>query len=183
MTVFVTADTHFDHEKVIPYCNRPFKDVNEMNESLIDNWNSTIKNTDEVIHIGDFGFTGSRRTEYFLSRLNGHKTLICGNHDQRKIRNSKGWMIVKDYTKIRYNGYRFVACHFPILSWDKMGYGTIMLHGHCHGSLNQEFVKMIGFPIIDIGVDCWDYKPISLDEIIEFVNGQTYSKYNIDHHC
>lgn len=56
MNIFVTSDTHFNHKNIIKYCNRPFKDVEEMNEAIINNWNNLVTNDDVIYHLGDFGF-------------------------------------------------------------------------------------------------------------------------------
>ena len=77
---FVIADTHFGHENVIKYCNRPFKDVDGMNYCLIKNWNETVSNNDTVFMLGDFAF-GREAVEKIVPRLNGRKILIKGNHD------------------------------------------------------------------------------------------------------
>lgn len=77
---FVIADTHFGHENVIKYCNRPFKDVDDMNYRLIKNWNETVSNNDTVFMLGDFAF-GREAVEKIVPRLNGRKILIKGNHD------------------------------------------------------------------------------------------------------
>jgi len=79
--IYFTSDTHFDHENIIKYCNRPFKDVNHMNESMIENWNNTVNDTDTVMHLGDFSF----KSDKFINRLNGNITLIKGNHDKNRF--------------------------------------------------------------------------------------------------
>ena len=57
--IFFTADTHWGHRNIIRYCQRPFADVDEMNEALITNWNSTVGKDDIVFHLGDFAMGGS----------------------------------------------------------------------------------------------------------------------------
>lgn len=77
---FVIADTHFGHAHVIDYCNRPFKDINDMNFKLVKFWNETVSNGDYVFMLGDFAF-GKENVRRFANELNGRKILIKGNHD------------------------------------------------------------------------------------------------------
>ena len=63
MKYFVISDTHFGHENIIQYCNRPFKNVEEMDSALIKNWNETVSNKDVVIRLGDFAFCSKERAE------------------------------------------------------------------------------------------------------------------------
>ncbi len=78
---FFTADLHFDDKNIILYENRPFENVNEMNNKLVENWNSVVSINDEVYVVGDFG--GNGREENILSMLNGVKYIVKGNHDIR----------------------------------------------------------------------------------------------------
>ena len=78
--IYFTADTHFGHKAILQYCNRPFETINEMNEALINNWNSKVGPGDIVFHLGDFAFGGSTIWKSILERLNGRKYLIIGNH-------------------------------------------------------------------------------------------------------
>ena len=85
--IFFTSDSHFCHSNIIKFCDRPFKDVEEMNEILIDNWNKTVGPNDIIYHLGDFCFAGSAEWHSILGRLNGRIHLILGNHDE-KLRTS-----------------------------------------------------------------------------------------------
>ena len=80
INIFFTSDTHFEHERIIEYCRRPFKDKNEMTEALIKNWNDLIGPDDIVFHLGDFSWGGSAAWNDVLNRLNGHIHLVLGNH-------------------------------------------------------------------------------------------------------
>ena len=85
MKRFVIADLHFGHENIIKYCNRPFKDVTHMNETIIANWNNKVSSGDLVYILGDFSMKfDMEKTKNLLNRLNGRKVLIMGNHDTRK---------------------------------------------------------------------------------------------------
>ena len=83
---FFTSDTHFNHANIIRFCNRPFKDVEQMNEVMIANWNSVIGKDDTVFHLGDFCLGGAAEWTKILDRLNGKIYLIMGNHDLKNIR-------------------------------------------------------------------------------------------------
>ena len=86
--IFLTSDTHYGHSKIIEYCKRPFSSVEEMNETLIANWNAVVKPQDHVYHLGDVTMLRGSvhgkeafQTIQLCQRLNGHKRLILGNHD------------------------------------------------------------------------------------------------------
>src|SRR3972149_1827984 len=69
MSTWVTCDHHFGHVNIITYCDRPFKDVNHMNEVMIERWNEVVRPDDVVYYLGDF--TMSNRAEQYVGRLNG----------------------------------------------------------------------------------------------------------------
>lgn len=77
---FVIADMHFDHENILKYCNRPFRDIETMNDELVKRWNETVRTVDTVFILGDFAF-GKNAVSKYLPLLNGRKVLIKGNHD------------------------------------------------------------------------------------------------------
>lgn len=164
MAEFYTADTHFGHEKIITYCNRPFTSAEEMDEVMIDNWNCIVGKNDTVYHIGDFAFKSRKNIQYYLHRLNGHVVLILGNHDRVGLNSDCGFMHVAHYKYMKINNQRIVMCHFPMRSWYRKNRGSWMLHGHCHGSL--ETIENS----IDVGVDCHEFKPLSFKDVEERIN-------------
>ena len=88
--IFFTSDHHFGHSNIIKFCKRPFKDVEEMNEVLIERWNEKINPEDEVYHIGDFAMTKDNElVANILDKLNGTKYLIVGNHEDAALNNRK----------------------------------------------------------------------------------------------
>ena len=107
--IYLVSDTHFYHKNIIEYCHRPFKHIGEMNQTLISNWNSVVCPDDEVFHLGDFtmahfveGKWESYKQAYIrtcrelLAQLNGHKTLILGNHDAKaRVSRECGWEAVE----------------------------------------------------------------------------------------
>lgn len=155
--LFLTADTHFSHAKVIKMCNRPYSSVEEMDESLIDNWNKTVSKKDIVYHCGDFAF---RNTEYYVKRLNGQIHLILGNHDKVNLASQKYFKSISQI-KIVNTKPKIVLCHYAMRRWPALHYDAWHLYGHSHGRLKEEFLSF------DVGVDCWNYKPVSYDQVCE----------------
>lgn len=164
MTTWYTSDQHFFHKNIITYCKRPFFDVDEMNVELIKRHNAKVKPADHVYMLGDCGFH-SKKTVEILEQLNGVKHLIVGNHDSPRVKNWHGWESVDDMKTVQDGDHTIVLCHYPILSWDGMFRGVLHFHGHCHGTLRKEFLDDRKF--CDVGVDCWDYEPVTVDEVLQ----------------
>lgn len=174
MENFFIADTHFFHENIIRSTNRPFKNVNEMNEALVNNWNNVVTTEDNVYILGDFSFGNKEQTEDILKSLKGNKYLIRGNHDNI-INNvsSKYIKWTKDYYEIRDKGNTIVLSHYPIYLWNKRHYGTIHLHGHTHYYVDltqplkpwMKITKEMYNRFMCVSVECINYTPISTTEL------------------
>lgn len=170
MQVWFTSDPHFGHTNVLKYCNRPYKDTDEMHESMIAKWNGRVGPDDVVWMLGDIFFCGEDEAVEILSRLNGAKHLLLGNHDKR-IRNSKKIQgmfteIYPDLHSTYINGQYVVMCHYPLLSWDRAFHGSYMLHGHCHGTIPFD----PRYRRLDVGADCWNYAPVSWSDVSRKLN-------------
>ena len=185
MKVWFTSDNHFFHRNVIKYCNRPFNNAEEMNEEMIRLWNETVDTKDTVYLLGDFAFTNTKGVEALVKRLNGHIHWIWGNHDE-SMKNANGFVWSGHYKEVKVDKQKFILSHYPMLSWNGSGKGSIMLHGHCHGSLKDDETQLR----MDVGVDCHNFKPISSEFIIEEMNkrkANNLAKFEkefvpIDHH-
>lgn len=116
---FFTSDTHFGHANIIRFCNRPFQNVEEMNEVLIENWNKVVSKDDTVFHLGDFAFGGSSVWNSIIPRLNGHINLIIGNHDRKNLR--QGYMLYFDMVvpqlQIEIEDNSIYLIHYPFLCY------------------------------------------------------------------
>lgn len=186
MTVFFTSDLHLGHTNVIKYCNRPFKHADEMDEAIIDRWNATVTDKDTVYVIGDVAFyKDQKQTENFLRRVkNAEIHLILGNHDKHM----KGWVKEKftscqPYKEIyvpdpdAYNGEQFlILMHYAMRVWNKSHRGSWQLYGHSHGSLPDDPHSRS----LDVGVDCWNFTPVSYDQIKARMKLKT--PRSVDHH-
>jgi calcineurin-like phosphoesterase family protein len=158
MTEWFTADTHFGHKRIIELAARPFGSVEEMDEVMIWRWNERVKKPgDLVYHLGDFAFAAH---DLYLRRLNGNKQLVVGNHDHRsRVNKAHGWGTVNNMLSVRAGGLSIELCHYALRVWNKSQHGSLHLYGHSHGHLPGDS------QCLDVGVDCWDFRPVSLEEI------------------
>jgi len=196
--IFFISDPHWCHKNVIEYDNRPFRtesgepDIELMNKSLIDNWNSVVSKEDIVFLLGDVVFGGVQKTTDILNQLNGEIHLIMGNHDSYKILSKTGrFKTISDKMNlyVKYDdskkGQLFILDHFANLIWDKHHNGSIHLHGHSHGSLMRSPIDYIRDEyykrkVMDVGCVNIDYTPISFDEIMDIMDNKVID--TIDHH-
>lgn len=217
MATFFTSDTHFGHARIIELSNRPFRDVQHMNEMLIKNWNSVVGPEDHVYHLGDVALGTFDESMRCVARLNGIKHLVMGNHDRLfvdpEVKNLEkaakyaarfrpAYEEVFDFIEegtseaaaellliptIKVNLWRGInsassvlrMSHFPYTgdSHDKPRYdlirpkddGKVLLHGHTHQS-NVVTRSAKGTLQIHVGVDSWDYFPVSLEAVLSLVS-------------
>jgi calcineurin-like phosphoesterase family protein len=160
MAVFFTSDTHFGHGGALGLYRRPFASVAAMNEAMVERWNATVGRDDEIWHLGDFAIKqGAAVAAELLRRLNGRKHLVAGNNDPPATMDQPGWAGVEPYAEISVDGVFLVLCHYPLRRWRRMDKGSLNLHGHCHGRL-EPWPRQI-----DVGVDVWEFRPVTLAEI------------------
>ena len=164
--IHFTSDTHFGHKNIIKYCNRPFSSVEEMDSTLINNWNSVVKSDDLVYHLGDFA-PFHKNPVIYKNQLNGNIILIKGNHDSQEQNLHTIFNIIKDIISIQLYDSSIVMCHYPnprhpdtskklkILRES----GSLFLFGHCHGTFKLQ-------NCIDVGVDSHNFFPITLEKIL-----------------
>lgn len=169
--IYFISDTHFNHANIIKYCNRPFKYVEEMNETLIDNWNNTIKESDTIYHLGDLALGKSNEIKGLVNRLIGKKYLIRGNHDRWSVSfyEELGFEVLK-FAPIKLDEYKLILSHVPIP--DKIiPKGYINLHGHIHDKKLEDCTdsyipKMYSKELhFNVSADAIRYKPISIEQI------------------
>jgi len=168
MKYWFISDTHFGHFNIIRYTSRPFKSLEQMDNTLIRKWNSRVKPEDIIFVIGDFCFKNSSgkkgegikvSASYWEKRLNGKIIHIQGNHDKN---NSTKTIIQK--LVISYGGKRINLVHRPEFA-DK-NY-DINFTGHVHNKWEIKRMRIEeGFTdCINVGVDVWDFMPVTFEEI------------------
>lgn len=182
------ADTHFCHENIIKYCNRPFQNAAAMDSILIQNWNAYVEPDDDIIIAGDFIHSGNLKIVHdIIDQLNGDKWLCFGNHDyQNKFERDE---ICKRFnyhccdsmdfqiedSELEDGFMKFHINHYPCEFWTR---GAVHLHGHVHSgplSTSQEVCKFHPMKY-DIGVDNNDFKPVSYKQIKEIIEMQKYEQ-------
>lgn len=182
--IWFSSDSHWGHTNIIKYSKRPFSTCSEMDEALIKNWNDLVTSDDLVYHLGDFGFYPSDKNNWILSRLNGHKFLLLGNHDKKKRIPSQYIshlghyyeLEVKDPDAQRGNKQLIVLCHYAFETWNKQHHGSWHLHGHSHHTLpSNKYQRRL-----DVGVDGHNYKPISYQQVKEIMSKKVFKP--VDHH-
>lgn len=147
MKYFFTADEHYGHKNIIKYCDRPFNNVDEMNEELIRRHNEVVGPDDTVFHIGDFAL--AKDAEKYIRRLTGTHYFIRGSHDY--------WMTEPDIgheiMELQVDTIHITLCHYAMRVWPRSHYNSWQLYGHSHGKLKPVGKQM------DVGVDTNNFYP------------------------
>lgn len=163
--IYFTADLHFGHPNILKHSpRRPFADTMDIvahDEWLLDLWRSKVNKRDTVYILGDLTFLKSDEARKLLEKLPGNKFLIEGNHDG-SIRTYKNYF--KEVYQIKEMRFRstvapflkedfdVVMCHYPMVTWNRKPRGSVMLHGHCHGKLDEYNEQSMDLRF-DVGID------------------------------
>lgn len=169
--IFFISDLHFSHAGILKMHPkfRAFKSVDEMDNRLVQLWNSSVGNDDIVFNLGDFCFGDREKIASIAKRLNGKHILITGNHDNKIKDGSLDQFFFARYSYLKISASRagqkqdIVMFHYPIFEWDRMHYGAIHLYGHVHGN---DLSGVLGTRAINV---CYDFNGrfLSLEEILQ----------------
>ena len=177
--MFFTSDTHFNHTNIIRFCNRPFKDVAHMNETIIANWNSVVGPDDIIFHLGDFCLGDSAEWINVLNRLNGKIYLIAGNHDIKDLRQNytKYFEQITMQMHIEVDKQKIYLNHCPFLCYGGAYSDTWQLFGHVHTSRHNTGkdvprLKMLFPTQYDVGVDNNNFTPVSFAQVKMIIEKQ-----------
>ena len=171
MQTFFTSDSHFDDELAISYFSRPFHNVDEMNAVMVDRWNQVVTDQDVVYHLGDFTPGDFRQFTKWAGQLNGNLRILPGNMDRVWIQEfveSQNVQVIPPLISLAFSQLGpvgqpqvIVLCHYAMRVWERSNHGSWHLFGHTHGKLEG-----IG-KSFDVGVDCTDFAPLSLERVAE----------------
>ena len=145
MKNFFISDLHFGHEAILKFDNRPWSSVKEMEEGLIDNWNSVVSPEDHVYDLGDFCWQKTPEYVRILKCLNGNKHICPGNHGVGLSKElSKVIVDYKEYYDFTDSttGYRVICSHYPMLFYrHDSDPNVFMLCGHLHKTKEWDIMK------------------------------------------
>lgn len=179
---FFTSDTHYFHKNVISYCERPFVSIEEMNEELIRRYNERVGSNSTVMWVGDCFFCNVNKAKDIMSRLNGRKLLVVGNHDRGMASMAAlGFDLVMDECVINIDEQNVRIKHYPYAgSTPDTRYSErrplrnkneMLIHGHTHAKERTD-----GNRQVHVGVDAWDYAPASFDDVRELIKSRCSGK-------
>lgn len=176
MGVFFTSDTHFNHKNILEYepVSRPFSTVEQMNQEIIDRWNSVVGDDDVVIHLGDFfmGPLDAEEMDNIMHQLKGRSIiLVKGNHDsKRRIQLmsevcdrflvARASPIESDF---KVCGHRVVLTHAP--NPDSVPQDCVAFYGHVHSAAPIGWSDDFGFRGYHVGIDTNNLTPVSFERI------------------
>lgn len=163
---FLISDTHFGHANSLNFMRddgvtkmRHFISVEEMDETIINNWNNVVRPADRIYHLGDVVI--ARKNLCILDRLNGRKVLIKGNHDIFKL---KDYLPYFDDIRGSHKLDKFILSHIPIHPNHMARWAAGNIHGHLHDNL----VMLGDAPdtrYINVCVENIGYTPIAFEEL------------------
>lgn len=157
--IWFTADTHFGHCNIITYCNRPFKDPDQMDQLMLDRFNEVLRPGDVLYHLGDVAHSKFNLDRFFGGLRTKSIHLIYGNHDKPGRFKHKNIAWAGELKRISIDGINITLCHYAMRTWSNKGRGAFQLYGHSHGNLPGQGRQM------DVGVDTNDFYPYSWDQI------------------
>lgn len=187
-----TSDQHFDHINIIAFCERPFSSVEQMNDEIIDRWNSVVDDDDEVYVLGDFALGHRGVSVPYAEKLKGQKYLVPGNHDaiwsghgERRVNRwmpvytNSGFAVMPEYMTFYFDGQEVKASHFPYHDIERHAaryedwYNpqddgkSWLIHGHVHQAWRTDPSRRQ----INVGVDVWDFYPVAESTIAGIISG------------
>lgn len=192
--LYFTSDLHFGHTAVLSFCDRPWTDTEEMEKALITRINSRVGPDDTLVVVGDAFFTGSTVRSDILSRINGTKILVQGNHDKGKTQ-IDGFDLTVQSMELLIAGQRVSVSHYPFkperfklrMPWWKAmvcdienlvrfyhkrlkDEGQYLIHGHTHSR------KKFEGRLLHVGCDAWNWYPISLKQLESHISKEESKK-------
>lgn len=156
--LYVTADLHLGHKNIIEYENRPFASTDEMDKTIIGNFNNIIKPDDVIYHIGDYCIG---KPDRYLEKFTGNWFFLWGNHD-------KAFSYIPYSISLKYAGRLIVMCHFPEFFRENPPPADLYLTAHSHSRFKSAIINNLQkpTPLINVGIDNYGYKPVDVNSLL-----------------
>ena len=170
---FYISDLHLGHKNIIRMSKRPFSSVEEMDATLINNWNSVVTDEDDIYIVGDFCYKSGKDPKEYLEKLKGKKHLIIGNHDSIIVKNPvlrKYFTEIRDKLIVNDQGKMIVLSHYPMVEWEGFFRGSIHFYGHVHNNTqNATYDILLKIPnAYNVGADILNFYPREFNEVIKY---------------
>ncbi len=164
------ADSHLGHANIIRMNNRPFSNIDEMNQTIINNWNQVVSNNDDIYIVGDLFYKGGDPVPV-LKQLKGKKHLIIGNHDGALLKNpaaKRFFVEIEHIVTIWEDKQMIVLCHYPMIEWNGYFRDSIHLYGHIHNNTKNDTYQIMKNRknAYNVGADILGFTPRTLKEVI-----------------
>lgn len=194
MNYFFSSDFHLGHSNIIRYCNRPFKNADEMDSCIINNVNEMVDVDDVLYFLGDFSFKSKNAdaVKKYRDRIFCKKIyFVIGNHDISATIRSV-FKYYDDLKEVKVLEQEMTLCHYAMRVWNKSHFGTWGLFAHSHNSLKEiRADEYVGGLALDVGIDSAayfhnkdealpeNYRPFTFQEIKQIMS---WKKKKIDEH-
>lgn len=171
---YYISDLHLGDKRVFDLCGR-YESIEDYNEMLIQNWNAKVGEQDDVWIIGDFcKYDYLQEALVVLHQLNGYHHLVLGNHDEEMVEIVGVECLydifdsVSQLKLIEDKNRKVFLCHYPMLDWRDMQYGSYHIYGHIHNKNLPEIKKYYKDKLaFNASADVIGHTPMTLDELIK----------------
>ena len=169
---YFISDTHFGHENILKFGNRPFETLRQMEKTILKNLNTTLEKGDILYHLGDLAWTKEGFDTFFHGlRKDISIFWIAGNHDRRVAQYASRIIQMVDLKEIKIQKNKTTLCHYPLVTWPSAPYNGWHLYGHIHKNTGSD--KLIGPYLngktMNVNVEYTNYRPVSEDKIVEYM--------------
>jgi calcineurin-like phosphoesterase family protein len=201
--IWFTSDLHFSHKNILRHCEERLKafgipsniseeeKVRLHDKYLIKLWNKTVSKKDIIYVLGDFSFANTENTKKILSKLNGNKFLILGNHDKsseklegyfKQIAQMKEIIFKKDNFDFLEEDFGVFCCHYAMITWSRKHYGVCQLMGHSHGRMD-DYNEASTDLRVDVGIDgkLAKFNFISLEQLYKYFKDKINKKLFVEY--
>lgn len=169
--IFLTSDTHFAHAAEFLWAPRGFGSADEMNEAIIERWNSVVKPDDIVFHLGDITLTDTAKGLECFKRLNGQIAVVWGNHDSpaRQELIERMPVITLGYAhQFKFGKITCYLSHYPTLTsnWDDKHFNQHVINFHGHTHQQKSWLHADNPFMYHVGLDSHDCYPVHIETAI-----------------